>query len=148
MEGHVTIDSTRALQLLLWFVCAFHVLVGLSVNIPLVPLDLIAGYYGARVEWTPQFVYILKPLGAFMLVLGGLAAAAALRPVHYEAVVYGFVVLFAIRALQRLVFREELSSAFGISEARNLGAAVFFFGLAAVLLVLYRSAAKRRPLPL
>jgi hypothetical protein len=136
------------LQLFLWFVCAFHLIVGLSVNMPLVPLEVIASYYGARVDWTPQFVYILKPLGAFMIVLGGLAAAAALKPLQHKTVVYGFVALFSIRALQRLVFQQEISSAFGIAPQRNLGAAIFFFALAAVLFVLYRAAERQRALRL
>lgn len=140
--------SYGVLQLFMWFVCAFHVVVGLSLNFPLVPLEVIADYYGASVDWTPQFLYILKPLGAFMFVLGGLAAAAALEPLRHKAVVYGFVALFAIRALQRLVFQQELSSAFAIAAARNLGAMVFFFAMAATLFVLYRYVEKRRPLPL
>ena len=138
--------TISALQLLLWFVCGFHLLVGLSLNFPLVPLDLLARYYGASVTWTPQFVYILKPLGAFMFVLGGLAAAAALKPLHHKAIVYGFVALFAIRASQRLVFRQELESAFAIPDGKNLGSMVLFFALAAVLFVLYRAAEKRQPL--
>jgi hypothetical protein len=147
MERQMKISSIRALELLLWGVCAFHLLVGLSLNVPLVPLDVMASYYGASVEWTPQFVYILKPLGAFMFVLGGLAAAAAIKPLRHKTVVYGFVALFSIRALQRLVFRQEVSNAFAIPEARNLGAMILFFALAAVLFLLYRSAEKRQTLP-
>jgi hypothetical protein len=114
--------------------------------VPLIPLDVMARYYGATVDWTPQFVYILKPLGAFMFVLGGLAAAAALKPLYHTAIIYGFVALFALRALQRLVFQQELQAAFSIASARNLGAMVFFFALAAVLFVVCRAAEKRRAL--
>ena len=138
--------AINALQFFLWFVCAFHLLVGLSLNVPLVPLELIARYFGASVEWTPQFVYILKPLGAFMCVLGGLAAAAALRPLRHKAIVYGFVALFAIRASQRLIFQQELQSAFAIPSARNVGSMVLFFAMAAILFVLYRFAEKRQAL--
>jgi hypothetical protein len=138
--------AINALQFFLWFVCAFHLLVGLSLNVPLVPLELIARYYGASVEWTPQFVYILKPLGAFMCVLGGLAAAAALKPLRHKAIVYGFVALFAIRALQRLIFQQEIQSAFAVPSARNLGSMVLFFAMAAILFFLYRSAEQRQAL--
>jgi hypothetical protein len=78
-------------------------------------------------------------------VLGALAGAAALRPLQHKAVVYGFVALFAIRALQRVVFQQEVTGAFGITPGRNLGAAILFFALAAVLFVLYRAAETRRP---
>ena len=135
--------AISALQLLMWGICAFHILVGMSLNVPLIPLDVIARYYGATVDWTPQFVYILKPLGAFMFVLGGLAAAAALKPLYHKAIVYGFVALFALRALQRLIFQQELQTAFSISSSRNLGSMVLFFALAAVLFVVCRAAEKR-----
>ncbi len=137
--------SYRALQLFLWFICAFHIVVGLSVNVHLIPLQTIADYYGARVDWTPQFLYILKPLGAFMFVLGGMAAAAALHPLRYRAVVYGFVVLFAMRSLQRLVFQKEITDAFAIPASRNLGSMLLFVTLAVVLFVLFRSVEKRQP---
>src|SRR2546430_1289061 len=144
MEGQM--KAISALQLLMWFICAFHILVGVSLNVPLIPLDVIARYYGATVEWTPQFVYILKPLGAFMFVLGGLAAAAALKPLYHKAIVYGFVALFALRALQRLIFQQELQTAFSIPSARNRGSMVFFFALASVLFAVYRVAEKRQSL--
>jgi hypothetical protein len=138
--------AISVLQLLMWFVCAFHILVGVSLNFPLIPLDVLARYYGATVDWTPQFVYILKPLGAFMFVLGGLAAAAALRPLYHKAIVHGFVALFALRALQRLIFQHELQTAFSIPSARNIGSMALFFGLSAVLFAVYRAAEKQQGL--
>lgn len=143
----MTSTTFKALQFFLWFICAFHMIVGLSLNIPLVPLQTIADYYGARVEWTPQFLYIVKPVGAFMLVLGGLAGVAALAPLRHGAVVYGFVALFTIRALQRLVFQNEVSAAFAMAPARNLGAMVLFFAMAAALLMLYRHVQRQAPAP-
>ena len=139
-------NAYGALQLFLWFICAFHIVVGVSANVPLVPLHLIAEYYGARVDWTPQFVYILKPLGAFMFVLGGLAAAAALQPLRQRAIVYGFVVLFAVRAMQRLVFQQEIYDAFAIPAARNRGSMVLFLVMAVALFALHRYVERQRTL--
>jgi hypothetical protein len=143
----MTPTAYRALQFFLWFICAFHVIVGLSLNVPLVPLPALADYYGAQVDWTPQFVYILKPVGAFMCVLGGLAGVAALTPLRHGAIIYGFVALFALRALQRLVFQQEIHTAFAIAPTRNLGAMVLFFAMAAALFVLYRHVARHPPVP-
>ena len=39
-----------------------------------------AEYYGAQVTWTPEFLYIVKPIGAFMIAIGVMAAAAARDP--------------------------------------------------------------------
>jgi hypothetical protein len=130
--------ALRALKAYLWFIAAFHLFVGLSVNLSTPFTRAIAAAYGATVDWTPQFVYILRPLGAFMIVLGVLAAAAARDPRRYEAVVLGFVLLFAIRALHRLAFGAVLTSAFGIDSSRNTLNLVVFAVQAIVLFMLWR----------
>jgi hypothetical protein len=133
----MTSVSQRLLQAFFWMVCAFHMVVGVGLNLSSGFPRLMAGYYGATVDWTPQFSYILKPLGAFMFVLGLLAAAAAREPMRYRGVAYLFATLFTIRALQRLVFGGEIHDAFSISSARNMGNAVFFLALAATLVGLH-----------
>ncbi len=93
--------AQRALKLCLWFVAIYHLFVGLAVNMSDHFTKVIAATYGATVDWTPQFTYILHPLGAFMIVLGFLAAVAARDPERYDAVIFGFIGLFVIRALHR-----------------------------------------------
>ena len=51
------------------------------------------------------------------------------------------------RALQRVIFGEEITTTFGIESGRNLGNMVFFFGLAAVLIVLDVLARRAPPQP-
>lgn len=137
--------SYKVLQALLWFVCAFHVIVGIGLNLSSGFSRLMAGYYGAQVEWTPQFVYILKPLGVFMFALGILAAAAARNPHRYAIVVYGFATIFVLRALQRVVLWPEIRDAFDIAAVKNFGNAVFFLVLAGLLLALHRVSARSVP---
>jgi hypothetical protein len=146
MEGlEMPGTSSRLLQALLWFVCAFHVIVGVGLNVSDRFPQLMAGYYGANVDWNPQFSYILKPLGVFMFALGILAAAAARKPLGHGIIVYGFVTIFVLRALQRVVLWPEIRGAFEITPGRNFGNAVFFFVLAGLLLGLYRVAARSAP---
>ena len=132
--------ATRLLTAYLWFIALFHLFVGLSVNLSEPFTRMIAAGYGATVDWTPQFRYILHPLGAFMIVLGLLAAVAARQPARYPAVILGFVVLFTIRALHRLVYQDVLASAFGISHSRSLATMAVFLIQAAVLFLLWRAA--------
>lgn len=129
-----------ALTALLWFVCAFHVVVGLGVNVSSAFPQAVANYYGAEIIWTPELAYIVKPVGAFMLALGFMAALAARNPLGNAAIVYGFVLLFTMRGLQRLVFQNEIATALSIETSRNIINAVFFFALAAVLFWLFRAA--------
>lgn len=138
--------TLRVLRWLMWFVAAFHLFVGLSINLSPSFTQMIASSYGATVDWSPQFVYILKPLGAFMIVLGIFAAIAARDPLRYSVIVLGFCVLFIIRALQRLVLAGDINIAFGIPASRSIAIMVAMLVLAAVLFFLYRSAAgARRP---
>jgi hypothetical protein len=130
----------RALQGLMWFVCAFHVAVGVGLNVADPSfIDTMADFYGAeQKDWNAQFLYILRPLGAFMLALGIVAAAAAIDPRRYRAVIWAFVVLFAIRATHRILFTEDVETIFGIANSRSMVQMVFFYVLAAALLVLER----------
>ena len=130
----------RILKAYLWFIAAFHLLVGIAVNVSPSLTQAIARGYGATVDWTPQFTYILHPLGAFMIALGLMAIAAARDPRRYSAVVLGFVVLFVIRALHRLVFGSAITAAFGISASRNMTNMVIFALQAVVLFLLWRAA--------
>lgn len=136
-----------ALQTLLWGICAFHVMVGLGLNLfPSFP-EAMAGYYGASVDWTPQFLYILKPLGVFMLAMGFLAAVAAREPLRHGPIVYAFVAVFVLRAAQRLVFMSVLVEEFQISAGRNFANMVFFFLLGAVLFFLFNVCRRQGSLP-
>lgn len=116
----------RVLQAYLWLICAFHALTGLGINFSRPFMESMAVYYGAKVDFTPQFVTLLHPLGAFMFVLGVIAAVAASDPVRYRLIVYCFAALFVIRALQRVIFMQDIEGAFHIDPARNLFNVAFF----------------------
>jgi hypothetical protein len=143
--GHMETTASRLLRLYLWFIALFHLFVGLAVNFSPSFTRMIAGWYGATVDWTPQFVYILHPLGAFMIILGLLAAVAARQPARYPAVIIGFVILFAIRALHRLFYYDVLSTAFGISKSRSMMNLALFALQAIALLLLWRASRESEP---
>jgi heme A synthase len=114
------------------------VIVGLSLNLDIGLKEWVgSGLYNAQVDWSqPQFVYILKPLGAFMFILGVMAAIAARNPLRNKLMVYGFVLLWLIRSLQRLIFWGEIQDAFAISSGSMISGTIFVFLSGALLLVL------------
>jgi hypothetical protein len=126
------------LKVALWITCAFHVIVGLSLNLDIGLKEWVgSGLYNAQVDWSqPQFVYILKPLGAFMFILGVMAAIAARNPLRNKLMVYGFVLLWLIRSLQRLIFWGEIQDAFAISAGSMISGTIFVFLSGVLLLVL------------
>ena len=135
----------RTLQVFVWIVCLSHIAIGILVMLSPPLQQKVADLYGAQVEWTPQFTYILRPLGAFMLILGVVGIAAALNPLRYRFIVYGFVGLLLIRVFQRIIFHDDIQQTFQIPEARNICAAGLFLLLAVILLFLMLKALKNRP---
>ena len=134
--------KVRWLSLFMWIVCAFHILVGLSLNLDLGLREWVAGtLYSAHVDWSDgQFVYILKPLGAFMIALGIMAAIAARDPLGNRSIIFGFSVLFTLRGLQRLLFMDEIQRVFSIASSRSLLQMVLMWALALSLVLLLRAA--------
>ena len=126
----------------LWIVCAFHVLVGLSLNVDLGLKEWVGGtLYNAQVDWSDgQFAYIMKPLGAFMIALGVMAALAARDPLGNRPIIIGFAVLFTMRGLQRLLFMNEIESVFAIPSSRSMVQMVVMLSLALALVLLLRAA--------
>lgn len=126
----------RALQGLMWFVSLSHLAMGLSLLGPRSVLEQVASLYGATVSWSPQFEYILRPIGAFMIGLGIAGCAAALDPRRYRVVVVGFIVVLGLRVVQRIMYAGTIESAFGIASTRNVLNASLFGVLALLLLAL------------
>jgi hypothetical protein len=141
-----TIMNNTPLTLLkgvLWLICACHIAIGAAIMSSGALQERIAALYGAQVQWTPQFVYILRPLGAFMLVLGLVGMAAAVNPLRYRVLVFGFAGLLLLRVLQRVLLHDEIQQAFGVGMTRTMVNAGFFLILAALLLVLLALASRK-----
>ena len=136
-------NSLTALKILLWTICAFHIIVGLGLNVSPEFPQYMANYYGAQVNWSPELLYLVKPIGAFMVALGFMAGAAARDPLSHVSTIYGFVVLFVFRGLQRLIFQGEIETAVAIASGRNFQNAIFFLLMAGALVVLLRFAGKQ-----
>ncbi|MAE66301.1 MAG: hypothetical protein CMJ18_18680 [Phycisphaeraceae bacterium] len=136
--------ATLLLKILLWFVSVSHLGLGAAIMVSSELQRKVASIYGAQVDWTPQFAYILRPLGAFMVALGLAGIAAALNPVRYRFVIFCFSILLLIRVAQRLLFRNEIAEVFAIDATRNLANAGFFFALAVALLALGATAGRKK----
>ena len=122
--------------------CAFHLLVGLSLNVDVGLREWVgSSLYNARVDWSDgQFAYIMKPLGAFMMALGVMAAMAARNPLANRPIIIGFAILFTMRGLQRLLFMNEIESVFAIPASKSLLQMVVMLLLALGLVLLLRAA--------
>jgi len=76
--------------------------------------------YGAHVEVTPMFSYLVKYLAAYVLAFGAMMLVLASDPVKYRSLVYVALLVAVVRILSRLIFADELRAAFGIGMTRSL----------------------------
>ena len=130
----------RLLQALLWFASLSHLVIGGGIMISPEFQRTMAGIYGGQVDWTAQFIYILRPLGAFMFVLGLLLTAAARDPWRHRLIVYGLCGVLFLRVLQRLALQQDIEDAFHISAGRDLAmAGLFLLEGVAILVLLHRA---------
>jgi len=77
--------------------------------------------WGAHVVIDPQFSYMAKFLGAYVIAFGLMMLFIAKDPVRYSSLVYVAVVLAVIRILNRVVFSGDLHAAFSIAPSRMIG---------------------------
>lgn len=132
-------QALRALKGLLWFVAAYQFVVGAMLLITPELGQLVVGLFGSNVEVTEQFSFMLKPIGAYMIMTGLISASAARAAVPHPSIVAGLVVLFSISVLYRVFRFGYIQSTFGIPAWHLAGQVVILGGLAIALTVLSRS---------
>jgi hypothetical protein len=130
----------RALKMLLWFIAGYQLVCGVLLLLSPAFAQLVVRWYGASVNWTDQFAFLLKPLGAYMLMTGLMAASAARATVPHPAIITPLAVLFTINALYRVVRFQFVQATFGIAPWHLIGQIVTLTALALGLTLLSRAA--------
>src|SRR5277367_1462035 len=114
-------NTHKPFKALAAFMGVYHLLIGI--------LGLVSGemaarvgaaIYSAHVDVTPAFSYMAKYLAAYVIAFGVMMLFLASNPVKYRVLVYVAVILAVIRICSRLIFADELQSAFGITMQRSL----------------------------
>jgi hypothetical protein len=109
------------IRLLAGFMGIYHILMGV--------LGIVSGStaaWGAHVLWhanvtvDPQFSYLAKFLGAYVVAFGVMMLFITKDPVRYGGLVYPAVVVAVLRIAERLIFAGELKAAFGIGMDRTI----------------------------
>ncbi|HTS38854.1 MAG TPA: hypothetical protein VMH04_24480 [Candidatus Solibacter sp.] len=125
------------IKLLAGFMGIYHILMGV--------LGIASGTlaaWGAHALWhanvtvDPQFTYLAKFLGAYVVAFGIMMLFIAKDPVRYGSLVYPAVVVAVLRIGERLMFANELKTAFGVGMDRTIGTIIVVGILNGALLVL------------
>src|SRR4029079_11744238 len=91
------------------YVSLSHIVIGGGAMLSTDFQKRVADLYGVTEQLSPQVVYLARPLGAFMMVLGLMGLAAVRDPVRHQLLVYGFAGILILRDLQRLVHQDEIT---------------------------------------
>jgi hypothetical protein len=102
-------SACPGLRALLWLTAAYHLVAGLAATVAQqYAVQLGAFMYGIDVTLTAQMELVVRYLGVFGITVGVLAAFAALDPVGNRKIIYGLVVYFLVRAIDRIVFYKAM----------------------------------------
>lgn len=128
-------NKQTVLRILLAVVSVLHLLLGLlAVGAPPEALARLAqAFCGATVDVTPAVHHVARILGAFMIVMGVMAAFAFFNPAKHEGILAGIVLLLILRLAQQLIFAHEIQQTFGVSTGRLWVQSVLLLAVAAAL---------------
>ncbi|MDP2629829.1 MAG: hypothetical protein Q8P56_00285 [Candidatus Uhrbacteria bacterium] len=114
--------SLGVFKALAWFVSIYHFVLGiLAILAPAsVVVPIVNTIYGVNPNIDAKFLYMVKFIGAYMIMFAVTAAILAYKPVEYRKLVWVLIGFFMIRILERLFFFGLLSEAFNVSFAQDL----------------------------
>ena len=132
--------SLKALKGLLWFIAVYQFTVGTLLMLHPDLSQLVVGLYGSDVRMTPQFAFILKPLGAYMIMTGLIASGTARANVPHPSIVAALAVLFGLNVLYRVFTFDYVRTTFGIPSWHLVGQIIVLSTLGLSLALLGRRA--------
>lgn len=130
-------NKHTALRGLLWFICIYHVALGLCANLPPAQVQSVASLvFGLHLPDNPALFQLIKPFGVYVVVFGVMMGVAAWNPVKNRALITIGVILFALRLLQRLLNLDAVEQGFGVTPGRNTATIATVAAFAILLAVL------------
>lgn len=124
------------LRVLAGIVGIYCILLGLCLNGPHTMIaGLATGFLDYELPEDSSLVFAARMIGVYMGFFGVTMGLVAWNPIRNRALLTVAVVLLVLRAIQRLVYFDELRVAFGISTQKNWGYVTTMVVLAALFLV-------------
>ncbi len=109
-----------ALQLVLLAICIYHLVLGLAAFLSEDTAKWLAeALFSIKMQPTPQLTYVVKLLGVYVVLFGLMAAVAAYDPQRHPILLDLVIVLYVLRILNKVIFWELFTTAFGAPPART-----------------------------
>lgn len=123
----------------IWFVCIFHILLGVILNLPVSYIVwLLTNILGATKMPDASILFLVRMLGTYLFVFGIGMGIAAWNPVKNRSLLTLGAILVTLRAVQRIVQAGSLEQMLGISSQSNWVTIIIFL-LFAIALVVFRA---------
>ncbi len=119
--------TEKTLTILLWFVAAYHILLGLlGIFAKETAVFIANNFFNFNLTLTEEMLWVINPFATYLLFFGVFMAVAAMNPKKYKNVIYAGVGLFAVRVIQRIIFVTSASEGLisNIDPVRNIIAIV------------------------
>jgi hypothetical protein len=125
------------LRLVLVLACLPPIIIGIVATISGQQVAKIARFLSqAAVTMSPEFNYLLKPLGLYVAMFGCLMAYTIFDPIKNRAIITWGAILLFFRGVQRLSLTKELHKLFDIPIALNILHSLYLFLVALIIWLL------------
>ena len=114
--------SLGIFRFLAGFISLYHFILGLMAIFggTTMVTSAVKMVYGVTPNIDAQFLYLVKFIGAYMIVFAIATAILAFNPVEYRKLVWVPIGLFTIRIFERIIFFSLLNEAFNITFVQDL----------------------------
>lgn len=114
--------SLKVFQVLTGFISVYHLILAIlgTFGSSTLVINVITSVYGVSPDSNLQFLYLVKFVAIYFLVVSLVAAFITYKPAYYADLVWVLVTLFVVRIVERIVFYDLLNAAFGTSFERNM----------------------------
>ncbi len=115
----------RLVQFECILIAFYHIFMGAAATfLPAEAAKLAPIFYGISLEifapMKPEYLIIIRFLGAFAFTFGLLVAMAALNPIKNLNIIMGAAIFFALRILDRVLGADTLISSFNTTSTQNM----------------------------
>ena len=130
-------SRTTMLQIVLWGICAYHIVLGGGAFLSSAIAEQTARtIFGITLRMDDQTAYVVRVLGVYALTFGLVAGVAATNPVRHGVLLNVIVVLYALRIVIKLVFKDEAVMGLAYTAGRVYGEAALLAAFAIAVIAL------------
>ena len=128
--------SHMPLKVFLWVISIYHLAAGLAATFSQqLAIKMGSLLFGVQISATGEAQLLIRYLGVFGITFGILMAFAALNPEKNKSIIYGGIIYFAVRALDRILFWKLLQE-YSIGPLPNWGRIIVILIMGLALFIL------------